>query len=265
MIPKIIHQIWVGGKPLPDEYACYAETWKRHFPDWEYRLWTDNDDYSWMRNEEGFRTASTLSGRSDWLRHELMVEFGGMYIDTDFECLRNFESLIANVPAWSASESAGVISVGIMGAEQGHPAFRYAVEHLPEWVAANPKANPALQTGPGFFTALIARYHRNGGPRLKVYGPDLFYPYSYYEKHRKGEAFPNAVAVHHWAASWMPQSTTPTTKRGECIHLGAALPGQSCACPGKLRRCDLHTQCTTGIPVNGVMCCVSCPDREVES
>lgn len=260
MIPKRIHQIWLGGKPLPDEYACYAKTWQQHFPDWEYRLWTDDDDYSWMRNRSGFESASTLSGRSDWLRHELLVNFGGMYADTDFECLANFESLIHAGTAWSASESEGVISVGIMGSIPGHPLFRFVVEHLPEWVEKHPHANPALQTGPGFFTAMTSRYHRMGGRRLKVYGPELFYPYTYYEKHRKGETFPGAVAVHHWAASWMPK---PTATR-DCIHLGAALPGQTCACPDKLRRCDLHGQCTTGVQRDGVVCCAKCPDREVD-
>ena len=41
-IPKIIHQIWLGGA-LPQKYYAMQKTWQEHHPDWEYRLWTDAD------------------------------------------------------------------------------------------------------------------------------------------------------------------------------------------------------------------------------
>lgn len=36
-IPKIIHYCWFGGKPLPDEYKKYIDSWKKYCPDWEIR------------------------------------------------------------------------------------------------------------------------------------------------------------------------------------------------------------------------------------
>ena len=41
MIPCVFHQIWVGADALPDEFRALQETWTRHHPDWELRLWTD--------------------------------------------------------------------------------------------------------------------------------------------------------------------------------------------------------------------------------
>ena len=41
-IPKIIHQLW-KDQHVPQRYQPLAETWKRHHPDWTYRLWTDAD------------------------------------------------------------------------------------------------------------------------------------------------------------------------------------------------------------------------------
>ena len=38
-IPKIIHYCWFGGKPLPDEYKKYIDSWKKYCPDWEIREW----------------------------------------------------------------------------------------------------------------------------------------------------------------------------------------------------------------------------------
>jgi hypothetical protein len=50
--------------------------------------------------------------------------------------------------------------------------------------------------------------------------------------------------------------------RPDCIELGPALPNQTCGCAEKLRKCDTHGQCTTGIKRDGVACCRTCPDYD---
>ncbi|HCT52382.1 MAG TPA: mannosyltransferase, partial [Balneola sp.] len=41
MIPKIIHQIWIGDQSKrPSEMM---KTWQDMNPDWEYMLWTDDN------------------------------------------------------------------------------------------------------------------------------------------------------------------------------------------------------------------------------
>ena len=42
-IPRILHQIWVGPDPFPEEFADYRETWIRHHPAWEVRFWTEEN------------------------------------------------------------------------------------------------------------------------------------------------------------------------------------------------------------------------------
>ena len=41
MIPKIIHQIWLGPLPPPQRWL---DSWRDHHPDWDYHLWT-NEKY----------------------------------------------------------------------------------------------------------------------------------------------------------------------------------------------------------------------------
>lgn len=45
-----------------------------------------------------------------------------------------------------------------------------------------------------------------------------------------------------------------------CVHLGEALPNQTCGCKEKLRACDIHGICTTGHARPPHHCCESCPD-----
>ena len=50
-IPHIIHYCWFGGKPLPEQYKKYVETWKKNFPDYKVMKWDESnfpiDQYSY--------------------------------------------------------------------------------------------------------------------------------------------------------------------------------------------------------------------------
>ena len=41
MIPKIIHQIHMGGSALSNQEEEWRNTWARHNPDWKLNLWDD--------------------------------------------------------------------------------------------------------------------------------------------------------------------------------------------------------------------------------
>src|SRR5271154_6297433 len=47
MIPRVIHQTWRGAD-LPAPFARLAETWRRHHPQWQWRLWTDTDNRAFV-------------------------------------------------------------------------------------------------------------------------------------------------------------------------------------------------------------------------
>ena len=211
MTVKLIHQIWLGKSQMPEQFRAYGSGWQQFFPDWEYRLWTDRDDYSWMQNRKLFDTAPTLSSRSDVLRFELLFTYGGMYVDTDFECLKPFAPLIEDLPLWFANENSDRTATAIAGADAEHEFWRFAVEWLPDWTKQCQlrKVDPldsAEQTGPGFLTYISNQYSKMTGTILQKFPPSLFYPYSYDEPHRRNETFPDAVAAHHWAASWQSPS-----------------------------------------------------------
>jgi mannosyltransferase OCH1-like enzyme len=203
-IPRIFHRIWLGPRPMPEEYVCYGATWKVLHEEWDLRLWTDAT-LPPLINRREFELGKNAAQKADVLKYELVYRFGGIYLDTDFECLRSIEPLIADVEAFAARESDEFIAVGIFGAVPGHALLRDVVERLPRSFRDEPPGRQDLSTGPGLFT-LVARNH----PELVVFGPELFYPYHFTEKHRKGESFPEAYAVHHWAFSWAgdgPQGT----------------------------------------------------------
>ena len=87
-IPKVIHQIWLGNKPIPKQFFPFMESWKKYHPDWEYILWTDKDVKNLdLITQKYFDQETHPRSRANILRFELLYKFGGLYVDLDFECL----------------------------------------------------------------------------------------------------------------------------------------------------------------------------------
>ncbi|HEX3978513.1 MAG TPA: FkbM family methyltransferase [Solirubrobacteraceae bacterium] len=201
MIPRIIHRVWPGEDPLPAEVQALGETWATHHPGWELKLWRPSD-LPPLRNQELFDAARSYALRSDIARYEVLLRYGGIYVDTDFECLRSFEDLLDGVEAFIGSENGIHLTNALMGAVAGHPLMEAIVAAIPESIAADPSGPPNERTGPFLVTRVV-----DADPALRdgllVCEPHLFYPYLYNEHDRRDEAFPESYAVHHWSGSWV--------------------------------------------------------------
>jgi mannosyltransferase OCH1-like enzyme len=93
-IPKILHQIWLGGE-LPKLYYYYIDTITKTNPDWEYRLWLDDDVKKFgIQNENLFNTVPNIGSKSDIFRYEILNRFGGVYLDIDFHGVKSFNEII---------------------------------------------------------------------------------------------------------------------------------------------------------------------------
>ena len=40
MIPRVLHQIWLGPRVMPDEWM---RSWRDAHPSWTYRIWREAD------------------------------------------------------------------------------------------------------------------------------------------------------------------------------------------------------------------------------
>ncbi len=194
MIPRIFHRIWLGGSPLPSEYADYGESWEWHHPSWEMRLWTEAN-LPELANRDAFERGRNPAEQANVLRYELLYRIGGVYIDVDMECLRSIEPLLAGVGAFACRESERRVGNAILGSAVGHPVMQDAVIE----VARTAGRGRQLETsGPSFFTGLLERH-----PEVKVFPAELFYPLKFDDRLlERPRSFPGAYAVHYWHHSW---------------------------------------------------------------
>jgi mannosyltransferase OCH1-like enzyme len=207
-IPRVFHRIWLGGKPMPQEYVDFGEGWLRLNPDWIMRTWTTSDlqcGIPALSTGKLIDEARNYSQASDVLRHEILHAFGGVYIDTDFEALKPIEPYLENYRWVGAGEYPNMVSAGFIACTAQHPITKAILDILPERIRGD--LPQAQATGPGMLTEVWKRFKDQ--PGVQAYPPGLFYPYGWKEKHRRYEKFPNAVAAHHWAGSWLENHQSP--------------------------------------------------------
>ena len=190
MIPRVFHQVWVGPAPLPEDYRRYGQTWLDHHPGWELRLWTDENLPDGFERKEVYERLRQPAERSDMLIFEVLYRFGGVYIDTDFECLRSIEPLLDGVDIFCAYSHPDRLNNAIMGSAQGHPLIAQGLSELRprDTYGTVDKAG----TGPFFVTELFV-----GRPEVTLFAQELFYP-------RTPEAAKAAYGIHHEGRSWKP-------------------------------------------------------------
>ncbi len=177
---------------MPQRFVDYGATWLKHHPAWDMKLWTEDNIFP-LKNQDQFDLAESMSSKSDVARYEILEACGGVYIDTDFECLRSIEPLLSGVEIFSAAEADGIVSCGIIGSVPHHLLLQDLVETLPKQFTVD--APPNESTGPVLMTQVAKRH-----PEVKIYHADLFYPVRY--KSAGPHSLVGAYAVHHWAGSW---------------------------------------------------------------
>lgn len=97
MIPKIIHYCWFGRNPKPQEVLDYIETWKKYNPDYEIKEWNeDNFDIHCCKYVWEAYNVKKFAFVSDYARLYALYNEGGIYLDTDVEVRKSFDSLLGN-------------------------------------------------------------------------------------------------------------------------------------------------------------------------
>jgi mannosyltransferase OCH1-like enzyme len=224
-IPRIIHQTWKDAN-TPERFRAFTDSWKRHHPSWEYRLWDDDanrrfiqDNFPWfVRLYDNY---SLNIQRADTVRYFILYAYGGLYVDLDFECLRSVEPLLAQkecvfgVEASRHAEYHGlnkIISNAFMAAGPGNRFFYAIIKDLITSVpTALEKDRFVLETtGPLMITRVYNAYDEKD--RITLMPSEYLFPLDYQEAEQllngqdtdvTRQKLKDAYAIHyHWGSWW---------------------------------------------------------------
>ena len=204
-MPKKIHQIWLGGT-LPKAYQGYADTWKRFNPEWEYRLWMDKDVKEVdIPRRDLFDSIKNLGQKSDFLRYHILNQYGGMYVDTDFECLKSFDTLAyADFLVGVGYRPVPLLYIGLIGSVPGHPVVK-ALTSAMKTVRGRNADEIFNTTGPHFFNNTFFKVVTKYMEGVVVLPTDYFYPFPgkfRFQSNGKDYIKDCSYAIHYWAVSW---------------------------------------------------------------
>lgn len=124
MIPKIIHYCWFGDKPKPQIVIQCIDTWRRQLPDYRMMEWTEHncplfasDEYPYLHEAYEARMYAFVS---DIVRLWALREYGGIYMDTDVEVVRSFDSYL-DCRMFLGFELPNFVATCMIAAEAEHP------------------------------------------------------------------------------------------------------------------------------------------------
>ncbi len=211
LIPKIIHLIWLGPKKPPAITATCLKSIKEYLPDWEVKLWRD-DDVPPLKlvNKKYYDEETNFAAKSDILRYELLYRFGGVYIDVDIElikCLDAFNHRYDFYAGLEASDSEAFVGNSIIASAPGHPILKCAIDQIKDHRTELVDWKVVERTGPKHFQQAVFE----GGKicdqsKVMVFPKSFFYPINFSKRHAKD--FSDLIkqetcCIHYWAGSWI--------------------------------------------------------------
>lgn len=95
MIPKIIHICWFGGGEKSDTILRCEESVRRVATDYSIMYWDDSNCPKLPFVDECIRWKKWAL-LSDYIRLHALLQYGGIYLDTDVELVRSFDDLLSS-------------------------------------------------------------------------------------------------------------------------------------------------------------------------
>jgi mannosyltransferase OCH1-like enzyme len=178
MIPKIIHQIWIGKNKRPD---IWMDSWKEELKkrdDWEYKLWDENEiEKLEMYNRDIYEYETDYACKADILRYEILKTYGGIYVDADVVLLNTtFFDLFndnKNELTFGLEPNQKLISNSIIASTPNNNMIKHIIiECRKNYIQNRKKGYPYQITGPSLITNL---YHQYKLP-FTILPSILFYP-----------------------------------------------------------------------------------------
>ena len=212
LIPKIIHFVWLGS-PLPSGSQKLVDTWKQFHPEWIVKVWNDEDVKSFnLENQQAYDAAKNYGEKSDIFRYEMLYRHGGVYVDTDFECLKPFDELHRSCGFYTGIQACNsCVLNGMIGSRPGHPILKACIDNISPGPGDQDYERIMTYTGPYHFTKMILSYLESENPeKIVCLPPSMLYPFpgaerfkmTDQEKIKRKYVRKESLAIHYWWSSW---------------------------------------------------------------
>jgi mannosyltransferase OCH1-like enzyme len=191
---------------MPAPFVEWGRSWAIQHPEWLLKTWTE-DNVPPLTNGDLLPKCYCLAQQSDLVRYEILKLYGGVYIDTDLECLKPINELIKDLDFFGAWKRSDRMSNALFGGVPGHPIFIDLVSKFRE----NFSNEQLSAMGPSYFRMIVESH-----PGQKIFGEHTFQALLQREYVARGRAEgfpvkvkdprPESYVVNHHSSQWFPPS-----------------------------------------------------------
>lgn len=227
ILPKVIHQIWLGTSKIPERLQTFKSTWIINHPDWAYEEW--NDEKSQALINENFKDLSEiyknlpfLTQKVDVIKYLILYHVGGLYVDYDCECLKPTDILQTNLVNIGLEPRNDTLHKGFpfylgsafMSSVPRSEYFKFVIDMCVMKINTYKNQNKydlvMETTGPTLLNRAYIEYEKKG--EITLIEPSIIGPFRQREatlyrenKHLKygSEKLSNTYVIHHFYGSWL--------------------------------------------------------------
>ncbi len=208
IIPKKIHYMWFGEKPLPDRLKRCIDSWYKVCPDYEIIQWNEsNYDVHKNRFVSEAYDNKKYGFIPDYARLDVLYRIGGIYMDTDVELRKTLDDLLYQ-KAFVGVEKWQVLNFGgCSGSVKGNSILK---QFMDEWekrslIRADGSldniSSGLIDTGVALRNGYVINGETQNMQGMNVYSSDFFHPYDYFSG--KTEITENTRSIHHFDGGWV--------------------------------------------------------------
>lgn len=208
-IPKKIHYCWIGGSEKNEEVLKCIETWKNFAPDYEIIEWNENN-FSFENCNEYIKQALKMKKWAfvtDYMRLSILYQYGGIYLDTDVEIIKNLDEFLVN-DSFLCIEGLDTVCTAVIGSKKGQKWIEELIELYDKRSFLNENGHPNLTPNSKYIYSFLTNKYKlenNYGItklscNLTIYPSEYFSPKNYATM--KMNITDNTHAIHHYGGMW---------------------------------------------------------------
>ena len=218
LIPKVIHYCWFGGNPIPEKYKYWMKTWKKYCPDYEIVEWNESN-YDYKKNQfmyEAYK-AKKWGFVPDYARLDIIYNYGGIYLDTDVELVKNLDELLYE-KAFAGIQANLVVALGLgFGGKPHIPIFKILKDFYEDKEFINNDGTFNTIASPYLTDNVLKELGFNKVNKYQVVGDLTIYPApvlgGFVHPNFDLVMNDNVYLLHHYDGSWLTEKEQHNRKK----------------------------------------------------
>lgn len=206
-IPKILHFCWFGKGEKSELIKKCIASWKQELSDYKIMEWNEeNFDIHMNEYVEQAYYHGKYAFVSDFVRLYALFEYGGIYLDTDVEVIKNFDEFLDD-NGFCGFEDKELVSTAVIGAKKGNELIKIWLDTYSGKKFIKSGKENVVTNVRTFTDMLLSEGMKQNNNKQKVQDNFVIYPIEYFSPlklmRKKPDITSNTVSIHWFEGTWL--------------------------------------------------------------